>query len=535
MSPRAFSPKRRTLLVSLASAIAASLVLTVKKIVDYAAAPVGEKESTFAFPDSTAQQTPTAIAARPLSPVLSLEQQGGFINDASHLNRTAVYGVVKVRSEQDIATALQFARANGLKVTAAGQRHSMGGQTFVKDGLVLDMRGFDRVTLDTERETVNVQSGAVWAQVQQVLDAQGRSVKAMQSISIFTVGGTLSVNAHGLAHMPGPVAPTVRSMRIMLSDGQVRTASPTQNPELFRHALGGYGLFGVMLDVDLDIVGNEMYDRRTHYLDYQEFAEYYRRNVEGRPSIGLVYGRLSVSPASYLREAVIHTYERTAYRGPIPPLRPDSHDAIGRLVMNFSKTGGLGRRVRWALEKHLEPRLRACMPRNQAMLAAEHCLVSRNQEMHDSMHYLQNRLRDTDILQEYFVPPARMSEFVDGLRDVVLKNGANLLNVTIRVVHKDTVTALPYAKQDMFGFVLYFNQHFNEAESRILAKTTRDLVDVALGVNGTFYLPYQLYYSLEQLRQAYPEIDDFFATKRKYDPLGLFANKFYETYGRTNP
>ena len=32
-------------------------------------------------------------------------------------------------------------------------------------------------------------------------------------------------------------------------------------------------------------------------------------------------------------------------------------------------------------------------------------------------------------------------------------------------------------------------------------------------VKGTYYLPYQLYYSPEQLRSAYPEIDDFFATK----------------------
>ena len=147
------------------------------------------------------------------------------------------------------------------------------------------------------------------------------------------------------------------------------------------------------------------------------------------------------------------------------------------------------------------------------------------------MHYLENRLRDTDILQEYFVPYDRMGEFVDGLRTVVQRSGANLLNVTIRVVHKDDVTALPYAKQAMFGLVLYFNQGFNDAESLVLQRTTRDLIDVALGVNGTYYLPYQLFYSPEQLRRAYPEIDRCFAAKRKYDPFGLLTNKFYEAYG----
>ncbi len=345
------------------------------------------------------------------------------------------------------------------------------------------------------------------------------------------MGGTLSVNAHGIAHRPGPIAPTVKAVRVMLSDGKVKTATPTLNAELFRHVLGGYGLFGIILDVDLEVVENEMYARHTTFMDYREFADYYRQHVDGNDTVGLAYGRLSVSPSSYLREAAIHVYERTAYPGPIPPLRPDSHDALKRLVINFSKTGGLGRRIRWALEKSLEPRLHTCVPRNQAMTTDDACLVSRNQEMYDSMHYLENRLPDTDILQEYFVPYDRLAEFVDGLRTIVQRNGANLLNVTIRIVHKDDVTALPYAKQDMFALVLYFNVGFNEPESLVLQRTTRDLIDIALGLNGTYYLPYQLFYSSEQLRRAYPEVDRWFAAKRAFDPLGLLTNKFYDKYG----
>jgi len=124
-----------------------------------------------------------------------------------------------------------------------------------------------------------------------------------------------------------------------------------------------------------------------------------------------------------------------------------------------------------------------------------------------------------------------MPEFVDGLRDVVLQNRANLLNVTIRTVHKDTVTALPYAKDNMFGFVLYFNVRFNNKDNEILEKTTAQLIDVAQKIGGTYYLPYQLFYSRDQLRSSYPEINAFFATKKKYDPAELFSNKFYEKYG----
>jgi hypothetical protein len=72
---------------------------------------------------------------------------------------------------------------------------------------------------------------------------------------------------------------------------------------------------------------------------------------------------------------------------------------------------------------------------------------------------------------------------------------------------------------------------FNARDNEILEKTTTDLIEVAERAGGTFYLPYQLFYSPQELSAAYSGIDDFFAAKKKYDPIGLFANKFYEKYG----
>jgi FAD/FMN-containing dehydrogenase len=527
-----FKETKRPVLASFVFAGIIFLFLVAKKVFDYAAPPAEPKDCNFIFPAVPDQTKATSVFIDVPKNSFSLEQKGGNVNDASCLNKTAVYGITKVRTVDDIRRALQFARDHQLKVTAAGMRHSMGGQSFVHDGLVLDMREFNQLKLDQERKVLTAQTGATWEQIQRMLDPLGLSIQAMQSINIFSVGGTMSVNAHGIAHRPGPIAGTVRSFRIMLADGDIQTVSPTENPELFRMALGGYGLFGVLVDVDLQLVDNEVYRTETRYMDYRDFPEYYRKNISGNDRIGLIYGRLSVSPSSYLRETSVHTFEKVQFHGPLPAMQQAGHDWLDRLVINFSKTGGFGRRVRWALEKYAQPRMESCISRNQGLNQKEPCQVTRNQEMYDAMGYLKNRMKDTDILQEYFLPPDKMPEFVDGLRDIVEKNGANLLNVTIRIVHRDNITALPYAKQDMFAFVLYFNQKFNEKEGRILQRTTVDLVDLSLGLKGTYYLPYQLYYSAGQLRRAYPEIDDFFAAKKKYDPAGLFSNKFYEKYGR---
>ena len=119
--------------------------------------------------------------------------------------------------------------------------------------------------------------------------------------------------------------------------GQVRV------PELFRHVLGGYGLFGAILDADLDVVDNEMYSRKLVYMDYKDFPSRYMRDVENNPESTLAFARLSVSPGSYLKEVALHAYTRAQFEGPLPPLKPSQHSALFRFVINFSKTGGLGR------------------------------------------------------------------------------------------------------------------------------------------------------------------------------------------------
>jgi len=522
--------RKRSVLLSVVL-VGVSMLWGAKKVFDYSAVPDRDKESDFVFPPNAEQRKATVLRTEAQPSGFGFSQRGGFTNDASHLNLTAIYGIVRPRNEDEIRRALQFARTNHLKVTCAGQQHSMGGQTFTHGGVVLDLRDFNRITVDKEHKTANLQTGVRWWQLQKALDKDGLSVKAMQSINIFSVGGTLSVNAHGIDPAPGPIAPTVRKLRVMLSDGSTVTASPTENEDLFRHVLGGYGLFGVILDVDLDVVPNEMYERKAVYMDYKDFPKYYREKIEGKDGVGLTFGRLSVSPGSYLRETAVHVYTKTPSEGTLAPLGPGRYDALGRFVINFSKTGATGRWFRWAIEKNVEPRLHSCLSRNQAMSQSKECLVTRNQEMYDDMAYLKNRLRDTDILQEYFVPYDRMSEFVDSLRETVQRNNANLLNVTIRTVHQDTVTALPYAKEDMFGFVLYFNVKFNDRDNEILKKTTVELIDAAHQAGGTYYLPYQLFYSREQLEKAYPEFKEFLVAKKKFDREELFTNTFYETYG----
>jgi len=89
---------------------------------------------------------------------------------------------------------------------------------------------------------------------------------------------------------------------------------------------------------------------------------------------------------------------------------------------------------------------------------------------------------------------------------------------------------LNYAPTDMFAVVLYINQETTPAANEKMRQVTEAIIDLTLGVNGTFFLPYQLYYTPAQLQQAYPNIQAFFEAKKQYDPEMRLTNTFYERY-----
>ena len=83
--------RKRSLLLSLIL-VAAPVIWVAKKMFDYSAAPEKDKESDYVFPANPDQEKTIVLASRVQPAGIAFAQQSGFINDASHLNRTAVYG-----------------------------------------------------------------------------------------------------------------------------------------------------------------------------------------------------------------------------------------------------------------------------------------------------------------------------------------------------------------------------------------------------------------------------------------------------------
>lgn len=74
--------------------------------------------------------------------------------------------VAYVRDAEDVSTALQYARTNGIKVAIHGGGHSPNGASSIEDGLVIDLsRHLNGVRVDPEKRLAYVGGGAKWAAV----------------------------------------------------------------------------------------------------------------------------------------------------------------------------------------------------------------------------------------------------------------------------------------------------------------------------------------------------------------------------------
>src|SRR5260370_21481109 len=94
------------------------------KVYEYTAAPSGEKDCAG---NPRFGGTPVPPGLQIVEPPIRLAQKGGTINDASCLNRTPIYGIAKPANEVELRKVVAFAQKNGLKLSIAGARHSMGG------------------------------------------------------------------------------------------------------------------------------------------------------------------------------------------------------------------------------------------------------------------------------------------------------------------------------------------------------------------------------------------------------------------------
>jgi len=447
-----------------------------------------------------------------------------ILNDASRLNPTPVakHWLARMSNKDDFIAHLRSELAEAAQanrpVAVGVARHSMGGQSLPRDGTAITLGG-EVLQVDTAAKTYLVSAGARWADVIRTLDPLGFSPAVMQSNNDFGVGSTYCVNSHGWPVPHGPFGSTVRSLRMMLSDGSIVECSRTKNSELFAFAMGGYGLFGIILDLELDMVPNLQLAPRAEFMNGSELASRFAGALMSDPTIRMAYGRFSVARSSFLKEALLVTYRPTPNAPKhLPAAAKNLFATIARDVYRAQIGNEAAKKARWMAETRFNPALAAGV-------------VTRNTLMNTSASILAGHdPRRTDILHEYFIPPERFPAFIADCSEIIPPARAELLNVTLRYVGADDIAALAYAPSPRLAAVMSFSQEISPEGEVDMTRMTERLIERAIDLGGAFYLPYRLHARRDQVRAAYPRADEFAERKRSYDPKLLFRNGMWDAY-----
>jgi FAD/FMN-containing dehydrogenase len=439
------------------------------------------------------------------------------IYDISQLNPITVNEIVAPTTTQEIVDAI---RQHTGPVSIGGSRHSMGGQTAAPGGVQIDMRRFDRIlAFDSVAKTITVQAGIRWRQILDRIDSANLSVQIMQSYANFTVGGSLSVNAHGRYVGFGPLVSSVRSITIALANGDVVTASRDVRPDVFFGAIGGYGALGVIVEATLELTDNVRVKREQMVMPIGAYRDYFFHRV--RDSADVIFHNADIYPDDYETVRAV-SFVRTT----------DSLTVPDRLIP-LGQAYRLNKVAAWVVsEWPFGQWIRRQVVDPWRFRGTE--VAWRNYEASRDAAELEpaSRASSTYVLQEYFVPVERFDDFIPPMRTILRRHHVNVINVSIRHARPDAATLLSWAPREVFAFVVYYKQQTDTTSQREVGAWTRELIDAALDLGGAYYLPYQLHATEAEFLRAYPRAPQFFALKTRLDPTNKFSNMLWAKYYR---
>jgi FAD/FMN-containing dehydrogenase len=155
--------------------------------------------------------------------------------------------VLHASSEKDVVEGVRYAREHKLQVAIRGTGHNWNGASLRNGGLLIDLSALRGMTLDTATNTAELQPAATNREVAEQLAQRGLAFPLGHCSSV-GVGGYLLNGGFGWnAGSWGLGCHNVLSMRVVTASGEIVTASPESNPDLYWAARGaGPGFFGIV-------------------------------------------------------------------------------------------------------------------------------------------------------------------------------------------------------------------------------------------------------------------------------------------------
>jgi len=195
--------------------------------------------------------------------------------------------VARCHGTADVVSAVNFARKQGLDLSVRGGAHNVAGLATNDGGIVIDLSEMRAVFVDPANQTAYAQGGTTWGDIDRETQMFGLAAPG-GVISTTGIGGlTLQGGLGWLRRKYGASVDSVKSVEIVTADGQVRTASERENPDLFWAVRGAGNNFGVVTRFEFEMhpVGPIVYGAAPFFAinDAPQVLEAFRNFVKSTP------------------------------------------------------------------------------------------------------------------------------------------------------------------------------------------------------------------------------------------------------------
>jgi len=469
---------------------------------------------------------PTACGKteRPSGPVI--------LNDIhSQLNSTRVSRLVRPTDLGQLEALIADAARQTIPISVSGGRHSMGGQQFGTDTFHIDMRSLRRVfDFDRDRGLIEVEAGIQWPELVEWCDRRQRDpglrwgIRQKQTgADRLTLGGALAANIHGRGLSYPPIVADVDSIVLLDANGDLQRCSRGENPELFSLVVGGYGCFAVVYSLVLKLEPRQIVERVVEVRSIQGLDGAFEERIAAGYLFGDFQFKTDESAEDFLETGVFSCYRPLGEDAPRPENRRRLPPSRWRRLLELAHTHK-GR----AFDEYSSYYLTTS---GQRYWSDTHQLSDYIDDYHA---WLDRRARSevagTEMISEVYVPRSRLAEFMGLAAEAFRRTGVNVIYGTVRLIEKDDVTFLPWAR-DAWACIV-FNLHVEHSEEGIT--TARDqsrlLIDLALGQGGSYFLTYHRWATRDQVEACYPQMPEFLRQKLNWDSDERFQSDWYRHY-----
>lgn len=457
--------------------------------------------------------------------------EGVLVNDLhSQLNTTRVFRILEPDSVDAVRGALKLARTENRPLCIAGGRHAMGGQQFVTDGLLIDTRRLDKVlAFDAEHGRIEIESGMQWTQLYDHLLSSQRGRRKPWTFAQkpagadqLTFGGCLSANIHGRGLALPPFIGDIESFKLIDANGDMHHCSRNDKPELFRLAIGGYGLFGVIYSVTLRLVPRRKLERLVELRSVDGLAGAFAERI----SKGYLYGdfqcALDSKSDEFLRRGVFSCDRPLPDNTPMSAARkaPSGADGIELMVLAHSDKGAAFQRmlsdqqassgqVSWSDELQMSP-----------YPSGYHRELERRLEAR----------KGSEMIGEFTCEREALEPFMGELRQYALREQVEIVGGSVRLIEQDKESFLAWARKPYACISLHVHIEHSTRGLIRAGDQFRRMIDISLRHGGSWYPTYHKHALRRQMEAAYPQFAEFLKLKRKYDPTEVFQSDWYRHY-----